>query len=259
MLLLDLPVTPGPNHNGGKLLVGPGGSVHVIMGDLNRQTKAQNFEEGPDPDGTSGLLRVNQDGSTVGTGVFGNTHPINKYAAYGIRNSFGIDYDPVSGKWWDTENGPTLNDEINLVDTGFNSGWRDLMGIAPPGFNFDNLESFDDKGKYSDPEFVWTDPVAPTSIEFLQSDVLGNIYENDMFVGDANHGRVYNFNLNSERTALLLGGVLADKVANTDGQTQDIIFGEGFGGVTDLKVGPGDGYLYVLSIFHGAVYRIVPN
>ena len=51
-ILLDLPVTPGPNHNGGKVLVGPvGGVVHVITGDLNRQTRAQNFENGPDPDG----------------------------------------------------------------------------------------------------------------------------------------------------------------------------------------------------------------
>ena len=110
--------------------------------------------------GTSGILRINQDGSTFEPGILGSTHPIDKYVAYGIRNSFGMDYDPVSGKWWDTENGPTANDEVNRVDTGFNSGWRDLMGIAPPGFDFDNLESFGGVGQYSDPEFVWADPVS---------------------------------------------------------------------------------------------------
>ena len=121
-LLLDLPVTPGPNHNGGKVAIGPDRNVYTVLGDLNRQTQAQNFENGPSPDGTSGILRVKQYGKTVGAGILGSTHPLNKYFAYGIRNSFGIDFDPVTGKLWDTENGPESNDEINLVEPGFNSG-----------------------------------------------------------------------------------------------------------------------------------------
>jgi hypothetical protein len=80
-----------------------------------------------------------------------------------------------------------------------------------------------------------------------------------MFVGDFNKGRIYNFNLNSGRTALSLSGNLADKIANTDAETGQVIFGEGFGGVTDLKVGPEDGYLYVLSIGNGAIYKILPK
>jgi glucose/arabinose dehydrogenase len=258
-LLLDLPVTPGPNHNGGKVFVGPGGSVHLITGDLNRQTKAQNFEVGPDPDGTSGILRVTQEGATVGAGVLGNSHPIDKYVAYGVRNSFGIDYDPVTGRAWDTENGPASNDEINLAELGFNSGWRDIMGMAPAGFDFNNLVDFDGKGKYSDPEFVWTQTVAPTAIEFLSSNKLGASYQYDMFVSDFNKGRIYRFDLNAQRSGLILTGVLADKIANTDSETQSIIFGEGFGGITDLKVGPGDGYLYLLSFTNGAIYKILPK
>ncbi len=56
-----------------------------------------------------------------------------------------------------------------------------------------------------------------------------------------------------------MSGNLADKIANTDAETGQVIFGEGFGGVTDLKVGPGDGYLYVLSIGNGALYKILPK
>ena len=76
------------------------------------------------------------------------------------------------------------------------------MGIAPAGFNFNNLVSFGGKGIYSNPEFVWTKVVAPTAIEFLNSARLGTQYQNDMFVADFNNGRIYNFNLNSQRTAL---------------------------------------------------------
>jgi aldose sugar dehydrogenase len=258
-LLLNLPVTPGPNHNGGKVVVGPDRNVYTVLGDLNRQTQAQNFENGPSPDGTSGILRVKQHGKTVGAGILGSTHPLNKYFAYGIRNSFGIDFDPVTGKLWDTENGPDSNDEINLVEPGFNSGWADIMGMAPDGFDFNNLVSFGGRGRYSNPEFVWTESVAPTAIEFLTSSKLGTQYQNDMFVGDFNNGRIYRFDLNPQRTGLVLSGVLADKIANTDSETQSVIFGEGFDGVTDLKVGVGDGYLYVLSINNGALYKILPK
>jgi len=233
--------------------------VYTVLGDLNRQTQAQNFENGPPADGTGGVLRVTQEGGTVGSGIIGSTDPLNKYFAYGIRNSFGIDFDPVTGRLWDTENGPAANDELNLVEPGFNSGWRDLMGMAPAGFNFNNLVSFGGRGVYSDPEFVWNQVVAPTAIEFLPSSVLGSQYQNDMFVADFNNGRIYNFDLNAQRSALVLTGALSDRIANTDSEAQQVVFGQGFQRITDLKVGTGDGYLYVLSIGDGTIRRILPE
>ena len=90
-------------------------------------TKAQNYRDGPDPDGRSGILRMTQNGQLVnGTGILGDEHPLDMYYAYGIRNSFGMDFDPVTGKLWDTENGPNYGDEINLVEPGFNSGWQEV-------------------------------------------------------------------------------------------------------------------------------------
>ena len=79
-----------------------------------------------------------------------------------------------------------------------------------------------------------------------------------MFVSDVVTGRIYHFDLNKDRTELVLEGPLADKVAETrDTGIEDIVFGEGFGGITDLEVGP-DGYLYVVSLGHGAIYKILP-
>ena len=40
-----------------------------------------------------------------------------------------MDFDPVTGKLWDTENGATYGDEINLVEPGFNSGWQQVQGL----------------------------------------------------------------------------------------------------------------------------------
>ena len=270
ILLLDLPATPGPRHNGGAVMIGPDNNVYLVIGDVDgHQTQAQNQESGGEPDGTSGILRITQDGKPVGSsGILGDSYPVNLYYAYGIRNSFGFDFDPITGNIWDTENGPGYGDEINLVEPGFNSGWLEITGFpssssasSDDGFDpeDDDLVSFDGKGKYSDPEFEWTVTLGPTAVKFLNSDKLGAEYVNDMFVSDVVTGRIYHFDLNEDRTELILEGTLADKVAETrDTGIEDIVFAEGFGGITDLEVGP-DGYLYIVSLGHGAIYRILPS
>jgi aldose sugar dehydrogenase len=293
-LLLDLPAIPDDSHVGGALQIGPDNHLYLTIGDQrptafsrtddpDSQTKAQNYIEGLEPDGRAGILRITQDGETVGVGggggdnegIFGNEHPLNKYYAIGVKNSFGIDFDPVTGYLWDTENGPTFGDEINLVEPGFNSGWASIQGfwtlddshkkvdeviLSPASTNVEedySLIDFDGKGKYSSPEFVWD--VAPTGIAFLDSDRLGKQYKNDIFVGDAKYGNLYHFKLNGERTGLLLDGPLEDKIGSIEElEQQRAIFGHGFGVITDIEVGP-DGYLYVLSFGKdGNLYRIVP-
>jgi len=273
-LLLDSPAIPGPRHNGGVVNIGPDNDVYVIIGDVDGHlTQAQNQESGEEPvDGTSGILRITQDGqpvvSSAGTvGILGNTYPLNLYYAYGIRNSFGFDFDPVTGNIWDTENGPGYGDEINLVEPGFNSGWLEISGFPSSssidddeGFNpEEDLVNFGGKGKYSDPEFEWTETLGPTAVKFLNSDKLGIMYVNDMFVSDVVTGRIYHFDLSEDRTQLILDDLLADKVAETrDTGIENIVFAEDFGGITDLEVGPDDGYLYVVSLGHGAIYKILP-
>ena len=137
--------------------------------------------------------------------------PTRVYYAYGIRNSFGIDFDPLTRNLWDTENGADANDEINIVQPGFNSGWIKVMGFAPAGFEpNEQLVSYNGKGKYHDPQFVWRQTIGPTALKFLNSDRLGKQYENTIFSGDVNTGNLYNFKLNSDRTSLALNGGLAE-------------------------------------------------
>jgi len=101
--------------------------------------------------------------------------------------------------------------------------------------------------------------VVPTGITFLNSSKMGNLYKNDMFVADVINGNIYNFKLNPQRTGLLLPtGPLADGIANSSDSLEQIIFGKGFGGITDLKVSPYDGYMYVLTFDQGTIYKIVP-
>jgi glucose/arabinose dehydrogenase len=260
-LLLELPAVPGPRHNAGNIMIGTDNNLYISVGDLDGHvTMAQNVKDGGEPDGSSAILRITQDGHIAGGNILGDSGISKKYYAYGIRNSFGMDIDPLTDKLWNTENGPSYGDEINLVEPGFNSGWVTVQGMAPVDFNYSgNLVTFQGRGNYSDPEFVWTDTVGPTAIKLLHSDKLGEQYENDVFVSDITQGNIYHFDLNINRSQLVLEGALADKVSNNVTENEGIIFGDGFGGITDLEVGPYDGYLYIVSLGHGTIYRIVPG
>lgn len=265
-LLLDLPTIPGPSHNGGVLKIGSDKkSVYLVIGNLNYVqnqsfiTKAQNNKGGPPPDGRGGVLRITFDGAVVDKGILGDEDPLNKYYAYGIRNSFGIGFDSLTGNLWETENGRSTDDEINLVLPGFNSGWKEVIGFskATRGFNPENLETFGGKGIYRDPEFIWIDTIAPTSVLFLHTDNLGSKYKDNLFVGSVKNGTIFNFPLDKTRTHLVLSGPLSDKTADTNSETGSIIFGRNFGIITDLVLGP-DGNLYVLTNYKhdGTIFRI---
>jgi glucose/arabinose dehydrogenase len=288
-LLLDLPVTPGPYHNGGKVIIGPDNLVYLLIGDLHdidsddpmnlQNDEAQKRGE-EELDGRGGILRIDQDGKSADP-VIGDDFPLNLYYSYGIRNGFGIDFDPVTDNLWDTENGEGVGDEINLVEPGFNSGWNTVQGIwladrvdpflpsseseKADSQDTEELVDFGGEGKYSSPEFTWWQTLGPTALKFLSSGKLGESYKNDMFVGDVQFGNVYHFELNEDRTELALpGGPLLDKVADTDEELLrengdvSLVFAHGFGIITDIQEGY-DGLLYILSLDHGALYRIMPK
>jgi aldose sugar dehydrogenase len=292
-LLLDLPARPGPRYNGGPLLVSQNQNntiIYLLIGDLDhRESQAENFEDGPPADGTGGILAIDAEGNPLPNPVLltqvsaeeengeeengeeengeeengeEDIGMLPYYYAYGIRNSFGLTVDPVSGYLWDTENGPEWFDEVNLVLPGFNSGWADVQGPASAPENEEadieeDLVDFGGTGVYRDPEFAWQIPVGVTAIKFLNSTALGPQYENDLFVGDINHGRLYHFDLNQDRTGLVLEGVLEDKVASNVGELSSAIFGTGLRSITDIEVGS-DGYMYVLLFGPGKIFRIAP-
>ena len=261
-LLFTAPSANHYSHLGGGLRIGPDNNLYLTVGDMhgdqnmNTRTMAQNYIDGAFPDGRAGVLRFTQNGNPVEPGILGEKYPLNLYFAYGIRNSFGLDFDPVSGKLWDTENGPQSGDEINLVEPGSNGGWNKIQGMGVRQ-NLSNsskvifeqpmgLVDFGGKGKYSAPEFVWKKRVAPTAIKFLNSEQLGKKYQNDLFVASFNFGEIYDFNLNKNRTKLEPSNRSNNIVLLENLDLKNVMFAHGLGKITDMDVGP-DGNLYVLS------------
>ena len=153
-LQLDAGQPPRGNHDGGILRFGPDGKLYVYMGDNGRRGQMQNLPDGPGPAGntpddqyggpepdnahlTGVILRLNDDGTTPADNPFhaaGATRGgeagmnLQKVFAYGIRNGFGMAFDPASGALWEAQNGDDSFTELNLVEPGANLGWIQVMG-----------------------------------------------------------------------------------------------------------------------------------
>ena len=111
--LLSVAAGPASNHNGGRILFGPDKKLYVVIGDnadpANSQDRTNNLR--------GKILRMNPDGSRPADNPFPNL-----IWAYGIRNSIGFAFDPQNGRLWESENGPSCNDEVNRIVRGANHG-----------------------------------------------------------------------------------------------------------------------------------------
>ena len=254
----------GPNHDGGPITFGPDGKLYGIVGDLNRNALEQNNQsQATVSSRVGGIYRLNADGSIPSDNPFvgASTNPaVQKWYAYGVRNSYGLTFDPATGNLWQTENGPTNYDEINRVPRGFNSGWNKLMGPAARQsqgpFTTADLVSLPGS-VYRDPDFSFLTPPALTGISFLTNSSLAAAgYGDAVLVGSNNFGELYLFRLDAARDTLVMTGAgLADRVADSTAERNLVRFGQGFSAITDIQVGP-DGGVYVTDIGTGTIYRL---
>ena len=224
----------------------PETNLFNILGNLNsclRQFYYENFSNGNWED-TSTIIQIQPEG---------------EYLAIGIRNSFGLAVDPQTGFMWDTENGPDVFDEINLIDGKFNSGWAKIQGPS----NGKSLPTIPEYSEYiySEPEFSWEIPVGVTAIEFPNSNDFRK-YDDFLFVADTNKGIIYKFKLDETRTKFIfesphLQDLVLNMLPDSSGNEpmDEIIFAKNLGLISDMKFGP-DGALYVISLMEGKIYKI---
>ena len=235
-------------HHGGAMTKSQNNEIYFVIGDLGQHATFQNIPNKTIYE-TSSIFKIDTENNNV------------ELHAMGIRNSFGLAVDPVTGYLWDTENSEHNYDEINLVKPGFNSGWKRVMGpvdrdnpdiagtqtIPPPFENF----------VYSDPEFSFERAVAVTAIEFPDNDGFEK-YSDWLFVGDYNNGRIYKFQLNSDKTGFVFSNPdLSDLVLDDNDEMDEILFAKGFQGITDIEFH--NGAMYVVVIGDGSIYKIYPK
>jgi glucose/arabinose dehydrogenase len=307
------------NHDGGVVRFGPDGKVYVIVGDTGRRGQMQNLVNGPfgpgipddqfggpEPDNahfTGVIVRLNDDGTTptdnpfyeAGAAIGGEVGAnIQKIYAYGIRNSYGLNFDPLSGDLWENENGDDSFSELNRVEPGMNSGWVEIMGPSSRVAQFKEIETsaqffglqqirwpptniadtpaealsrlFMLPGShFSDPEFAWKFEVAPAGLGFVSGRALGPQYNGDLFMGGARDflfsGHIFRLEVTGNRRSVGVDDPrIEDRVADNLGkfeatESESLVWGQNFGLTTDILQGP-NGNLFVLSNTHGALYEV---
>ena len=260
---------PTQYHHGGYLKIGPDRKLYIQHGDMfTRFFKVEINDDTGVSGNNASIYRINLDGSIPADNPFAN-HPlanIKKIFVYGMRNGFGMSFDPVTNHLWYTENGPELYDEINLALPGLNSGWHKLMGPdsrdALLEYNKGVIYNQSDLvmlpgAHYSDPEFSYKTPVGITFIEFLANPVFPPEYHDKVIVGSTAVAKIFLFSLNKDRNGFDLSGFLEDKVADNSREVDTNMIGNGWGPVVDGKIGP-DGYFYLSSLGSGSIFRMRP-
>jgi glucose/arabinose dehydrogenase len=263
----------GDNNDGGVIRFGPDGKLYGVTGDLNRGRfgGAERVEQNTAAAGSAGvggIFRLEPDGSIPADNPFvGEADPaFHKWWSYGMRCSFGLTFDAVTGELWDTENGPDKYDEVNRSPAGMNSGWLKIMGpdARDATYSENGDTAFDasdltylQNAVYLDPELSFRQPIGITAILFLNGRRFPEDLWDDCIVGDFLNGDLYYLDVNSARTGFKLPSGVTDKVADNPTERAKLIWGSTWGGVTDMQLGE-DGYVYLASHLDGSVYRIRP-
>ncbi len=164
------------NHNGGRVAFGPDRKLYVVIGDGGEDPgTAQTLTDEP----RGKILRLNPDGSVPASNPFGSF-----VWSFGHRNSIGFAFDPVTGRLWESENGPECNDELNRVVEGGNFAWGPTRACGSPALPDDTNRDGPDPKRL--PRFTFAETVAITGVAFCDGCGLGGSYDGDLFAGCAN-------------------------------------------------------------------------
>lgn len=185
-VLATSPPSPGL-HNGGRILFGPDRNLYVAIGDVGTPGNAQNLGN------IAGkILRMTGTGGVPA----GNPFSGSLVFAYGLRNVFGFDFDPRTGRLWGPDNGAACNDEVNVIFSAHNYGWGPSASCSTPPSAPTNTNR---DGPNPIPPRLWTSQSdGPTGAAFCAACGLGTTSEGALFYGVFN-GEVRRVTLTADR------------------------------------------------------------
>jgi glucose/arabinose dehydrogenase len=203
-------------HNGGQLEFAKG-LLYVATGEVHNAGLAQDRSNR-----LGKILRLRANGRVPSGNPFGANNPV---WSYGHRNPFGLAHKPGTAKIFESENGPSCDDEVNLIRKGRNYGWGSgyRCGTAGVGPN------------PKPPIRRYSSIIVPTDMTWYDGKLR---LFHGLLMGDYGAGRLHRFILNDKETRV----------------RQDRIVHDSSAGILDVAEGPG-GWVYYLT--SNSIMRIV--
>jgi glucose/arabinose dehydrogenase len=147
------------------------------------------------------IMRMTPTGGVPSGNPFGN-----RVFAFGVRNSFGFDFDPANGRLWATDNGPTCNDEVNRVPTGANLAWGPSATCTTPPAAPQNTNQ-NGANRVLPQRFYASSGI--TGAVFCEDCGIDGI-DGRLLVGAVNTGNIRVLGLNGDRTGVSSDQLLID-------------------------------------------------
>ncbi len=146
------------SHNGSRLVVAPDNTLFFCTGD------AYLFDPAQDVNSLNGkVLRFNPDGTVPAD----NPYPNSLVWSIGHRNPQGLTLGP-NGQLYNSEHGPSNDDELNHVVKGGNYGWPKVNGKC----DLPSEQKFCIANNVVEPLHAWTPTEAPSGLHYYAHEAI---------------------------------------------------------------------------------------
>lgn len=218
-------ITASDIHNGSRLLITPDLKLFITTGDAANPALSQTASS---PNGK--ILRLNLDGSIPGD----NPVAGNPYWSWGHRNPQGLVF--ANNKLYNSEHGPSNDDEINIIEKGRNYGWLNVQGYCDQS----GEQSFCTANNVKEPIKAWTPTIATCGLDYYNHDLIPQ-WKNSLLLATLKNSRLYQLKLD-------------DTHSNITATTE--FFTNKYGRMRDICISP-EGKVYIATSNGGNNDRII--
>lgn len=202
-------------HNGSRLAFGSDGMLYATFGDASNSSSAQDLQS------LNGkILRLTEDGTIP----LDNPFPDSYIWSFGHRNPQGLVF--IGDGLYSSEHGPSIDDEINIIQKGRNFGWPEVNGFC----DTQNELTFCQQNNVVEPIKAWTPTIAPAGLDFYDNGPIAE-WNNSLLLVSLKAARLTQLQLNTERTQVI---------------KEKQFFVDAYGRLRDLCISP-DGRVFIAT------------
>jgi glucose/arabinose dehydrogenase len=194
-------------HNGSRLAIGPDRMLYVTTGDAGNGDVAQDLHSFGGK-----ILRLTLDGRPAPGNPFDNA-----VWSYGHRNPQGLVFHPTTGVLYETEHGPSDNDEVNIIRRGGNYGWPTVHGFCDDDIGAER--EFCRTHSVVEPLAAWTPTIAITGADLYLSDRIAG-WKGNLLATSLKAETLFRFTLSADGTKIVAREPL---LATRFGRLRDVL------------------------------------